>query len=288
MTPAHSTPGASRCMAAGVGGRWFRARCLAVLSVCALASAGCAVARQPAPPAIAPPLPDAATLSQVIERQRLARTSLRALARVSYSGPEDKGRARQVVLVERPARLRFEVLSALGSVFVLTADNGALAAYVPRESTVYRGQASRQNLERYARVDLSVSDAVELLLGTPPARAGRNDVVSFEAATDSIELWRELDDGAQVVWFNRALQPVAAEDRASDGTARWRAQFTAFAEEHAELPAHITIELPSDGRRIDLELSDIEVNPVLAEPLFTLATPPGAHEVQLDQVGAES
>jgi hypothetical protein len=277
-------PGAVRRMAAEVGGREFRASVLAVL--CALAG-GCAAVQPPAPPALAPPLPDAATLAQAIERQRLARTSLRALARVKYSGPEETGRARQVVLVERPARLRFEVLSAFGSVFVLTADNGTLAAYVPKESTVYRGRASRRNLERYARVDLSVPDAVELLLGTPPARDGRNAVVSFEAASDSIALWREVEDGAQVVWFNRALQPVATEERGADGTARWRARFGAFAADHAELPARIAIELPAD-RRIELELSEIEVNPVLAGPLFTFVTPPGAHDVLLDAPGAES
>ena len=78
------------------------------------------------------------------------------MARVSYSSPEESRKAKQLLIAARPDRLRFEILSPFGTVFVLTAADGALAAWAREESTVYRGSASAANLQRYAQVDLPV------------------------------------------------------------------------------------------------------------------------------------
>jgi len=254
-----------------------------------LLSAGCA-ARRPSivAPAITGPLPDADTLAGALQRQRDARISVRTLARMAYDGPEERRHAREVILAVRPARLRIEVLSPLGTVFVLTAADGALAAYARNEATLYRGRASRTNLQRYAHVNLRVSDAVELLLGTPPPRPGRNDVVSLDSGGTAIQWWRELDAGAQVVWFNGALQPVATEDRDPDGHVVWRARFSDFSAAQADMPQHIELEVPAEGRHLALDLQDIEVNPTLADSWFSLPTPPGTTEVRLDDAEATS
>jgi hypothetical protein len=228
VSAALGTPVAACRMPAGIGSRCRRATHAITLWLGGFAlvlSSGCTAVHHPPAATLAGPLPTAATLMQAVQQQREARTGLRALARVTYEGPTDHAHARQVLLVERPARLRFEVLSPLGSVFVLTTDNGTLAAYVRGEATVYRGRASRTNLERYTRVDLGVADAVELLLGVPPPRPGQHEVVSFEPTSNTIELWRELPDGAQVIWFNPALQAVATEDRDDEGRVQWRARF---------------------------------------------------------------
>jgi hypothetical protein len=250
---------------------------------------GCGPRRPVVPAAPAGPLPSAATLNAVVHDLQAARTGLRALARVSYVDPDSHGSARQVVLAERPDRLRLEVLSPLGTVFALTADDGALAVYVRGEAAVYRGRATRANLEQFAHVDLNVPDAVALLLGTPPQRAGRNEVVSFDPTEGAIELWREIDRGAQVIWFDAALLPVATEERDDGGHVLWRARFGDFDAQRAQMPRHIEIELPKEGRRVALDLQEVEVNPVLETSLFNLATPSGVKEIPLgDGVGAGS
>jgi hypothetical protein len=104
-------------------------------------------------------------------------------ARLRYSAPEESRSAKQLVIAERPDRLRFEILSPFGAVFVLTAADGALAAWTRSESTVYRGSASAENLQRYAQVDLPVATAVDLLLGTPPLRERGRRVSADEAAS---------------------------------------------------------------------------------------------------------
>jgi outer membrane lipoprotein-sorting protein len=252
-----------------------------VLTLALVFGSGCTTARPPVPASVTT-LPTVETLAAALQHQREARLSLRALARMTYEGPDERTRARQVLLVERPQRLRIELLSALGTAFVLTAGDGTLAAYVRGDSAVYRGRATRANLQRYARVDLGVADAVELLLGTAPQRSAHHEVVSFDPTSGGIQLWRETDDGAQVIWFDRSLQTTATEDRDSEGRVQWRARFESFSPSQAGMPERIAIEVPADGRRLAFELTEMEINPELAATLFTLVTPPGATEFLLE------
>jgi len=126
--------------------------------------AGCAahrtVALHPAPAF----LPSAAELEAALAARRAGVRSLRALAHLRYRGPEGADTSREAIVVARPDRLRVEVLSVFGSLFVLTADDGALTAYARQEGTVYRGQASPENLWRYARLWLPVNDLVDIVL----------------------------------------------------------------------------------------------------------------------------
>ena len=48
------------------------------------------------------------------------------------------------------------------------------------------------------------------------------------------------------------------------------------------VPTQLGIELPPSQRRIDIALSETEVNPVLADAVFALETPAGSKEVDLD------
>jgi hypothetical protein len=197
--------------------------------------------------------------------------------------PQESRRARQLVVAERPDRLRFEIFSPFGAVFVLTAADGVLAAWARDESTVYRGSASPENLQRYAQVDLPVTTAVDLLLGTPPVQADPASVVS--ADDGAVELWQDSGRLVQVVWLSPALEPLRYEQRASDGRVLLRATFGEYAAiDGVRMPTQLGIELPPEQRRLDIALTETEVNPVLADAIFALETPAGSKEVDLDQV----
>src|SRR5262249_13156660 len=167
--------------------RWSGARqaCGVAVAVLVLLG-GCAARTAQAPSLPSGPLPSAARVFAALEQRRASVRSIRAMARLHYASPEESRSAKQLVIAERPDRLRFEILSPFGAVFVLTAADGALAAWTRSESTVYRGTASAENLQRYAQVDLPVATAVDLLLGTPPLQANADGVVS--ADDDSIQL----------------------------------------------------------------------------------------------------
>src|SRR5262249_25441975 len=149
-----------------------------------------------------------------------------------------------------------------------------------------RGQASPENLWRYARLWLPVADLVDLVLGTPPRRdASHTAEVAFDTATGWICLQRALVPGAQLVWFSTTGLPLAAEERGGDGRPTWRASFDRY-QDHGGVPVatHLGLELPAWSRSMELTLEDIDVNPDLDHAVFAVQAPRGSKVVDLDRV----
>ena len=256
-----------------------RAVCLSL--TLSLLAAGCAASR-PAGLRQAPAvLPSAAELEAALATRRVAVQSLRALARLRYRDAEQSVASREAIVVARPDRVRVEVLSLFGSVFLLVADNGAMTAYARDENTVYRGQASPENLQRYVRLGLPVDELVDIVLGTPPPRTGRAQV-SFDDARGAVRLRRQLDQGAQTVWFSDATLPVATEEVGQDGAAHWRATFAAY-EDHGGVPiaTRIGLDLPTWSQSMEIALQDVEVNPTLDGSIFAFQPPFGSKVVDI-------
>lgn len=260
----------------------MRRAAIAVL-LTAVALAGCSVRPTPGPPSpVAAPV-DAQAIVAADATRRAALRGLRAWARLAYQSPEESHRAKQLLVAERPDRLRMEIFSPFGAVFVLAAADGSLTAYDRGASTVYRGAASADNLRRYTQMDLPVAGAVDLLLGTPPIDAAEPGIVSVDG--DAIELWRgTADGGARVVWYSPALLPVRYEEQDRDGRVRLRAAYEGYTPVDGVVVAtQLHIELPPTQQRIDMTLSDVEVNPPLGDGVFALQTPSGSAVVDLDR-----
>ena len=257
----------------------WRPRIIPVLLLCAGCAATRPLASHPAPSS----LPSAAELQAALAARRAALHSLRGIAHLRYRSPEESSSSREAIIVARPDRLRVEVLSMFGSLFVLTAEHGTMMAYARQEDTVYQGQASSENLWRYARLALPVSDIVDIVLGTPPLRQVRRARVSFDDRSGWVRLDQESDDAAQIVWFNELQMPTAAEERGSDGRPCWRARFDDY-ESNAGLSVatRIRLESPAVSRTMEIALGDVDVNPPLERSAFTFPIPPGSKVVDLD------
>jgi outer membrane lipoprotein-sorting protein len=258
---------------------------LAAVLCAAVLWSGCAAVRGPVAAVPPPVLPTAAELRAVLAQRREHVRSLRALAHIRYRDPEESNSSREAIAVARPDRLRVEVLSLFGSVFVLVADDGALTAYARRDNTVYRGHASPENLWRYVRLTLPVHDLVDLVLGTPPPRQAEESRVSFDAPSGSIRLRQDSARGAQVVWFSPAALPLGAEEQGVDGQTQWRARFGDYEDQNGfALATHIALEVPEWQRSLEIALEDVDLNPKLDASVFAVQTPPGAKVVNLDSV----
>lgn len=263
----------------------MRRQYIAVLT--AMLLAGCALREPPKPPPAAgmPSNPRLAVerITASMSARRAALQGFRSLAQLTYRTAENAQRAKHVIVAQRPDRLRFEVLSLLGSVFVLTARDGQLTAYVPRESTVYRGAASRANFARYTRVDLSVHSAIDLLLGTPPL--SRDGATSVALDQGLLRFTQDNGGRTQLAWFDGDLTLVRYESRAADGHVTVRASFAAY-ERIGGIPiaTRLHLELPDAAEQIEIALREPEVNPVLPDTLFTLAAPRGSREVDIDRL----
>jgi hypothetical protein len=244
---------------------------------------GCAASRPPSVHRPPGPLPSVAQLDAALAARRSALQGLRALARLRYTDGPDTTSARQAVVVARPDRVRVEVLSMLGTAFLLVADHGQLTAYVRDEHTVYRGTASPRNLARYARIGLPIEALVDLLLATPPAGdGGRRADVSFDPQRGAVLLQRTSDGETYRVWFSDTALPVAAEVCDAAGDTEWRARFEEYREAGGlAVATHVGVELPASAQAMDLVLQDVDVNPPVDPSVFALQVPPGSRLVEL-------
>ena len=223
-------------------------------------------------------------MTEALAQRREAVRSVRGLARLRVRDGSQSNSSREALVVERPDRLRVEVLSALGAVFVLTTDNGTLTAYARNENTLYHGTASPENLARYAGLGLPVTALVDLVLGTPPPSQSTAGTVGFDKASGWTGLSESVPDGIRITWFSSSQVPVLVEQRDGRGDVLWRASFGQYEDHRGLLVAtQIGLEVPAASRSIEIILENVDVNPTLDDSLFVLATPPGSRVVSLDQ-----
>jgi len=242
---------------------------------------GCA-GKQPVPrPAAPEQLPTVFEIDSLLTERRNALRSVRALARLQYRHPDGSSSSREAIAISRPDRMRVEVLSLFGAVFVLTAQDGRFIAYARQENTVYQGTASPENMWRYARIGLPVVDLVDLVLGTPPQRTEVWSHVSFDEESGWVQLSQELQGGIQAVWLEGNL-PQAAEYRDEFGDVQWRAYFSEYRSiGSVPIATHIRLEVPDAEHSVEIALSDIDVNPELDPSIFRVEAPAGARVVEL-------
>src|SRR5262249_15731233 len=111
------------------------ARRVLALAAALTSAVGCA-ARQPG--SAIPTLAAEAAIRSLIERDHLL-TSLQTPAIMEYSGPSGHVRAREQVIVRRPASLRMDVMSPLGVALIVAGDNRQIAVFNPSNNTLIRG-----------------------------------------------------------------------------------------------------------------------------------------------------
>jgi len=254
-----------------------------VLAAVAASQVGCSAVRR-TPRVVAPSeLPSAAALTARLTERQGALRALRSIARLRLREGDETTTTRQVLLVSRPDRFRIEVMSILGTVFIMTADEQSFRAYTPGEKSFIRGTPDRNVLARYARIDLDVRELIDLLLASPVLPSSDDAVASFDEATGWTGLTIRADAGERVYWFagDGPLVAITAVD--SDGDIEWQAQFDEYQVLDGIALAHrIEVDFPGRQRHMAIRLQDPEVNPSMDASLFTLKAVDGVPVVDLD------
>lgn len=265
-------------------GRLFGARRLAVMLAAGLLGlAGCTTV---APPPTAPAGPgkrwQASDLIDAIALRRSQFRSLRALARVDYSGPDGKTGFQEAILVQRPDRLRLETLTILGAILIVTVNDKEIVGYHPREGLFLRGERTKENLFRYTQIPLELDEITMLLVGLPPVDAkltwrqeesgvvfsadGRKtDFVAFESEQAVPTLWERFDDTGA----------VTLSARFSDYRKTAQGLF----------PSRIFVEAPPQRRKLDIRFEEPELNAALPAELFFQDKPVHAQELSIEALG---
>lgn len=241
-----------------------------------LLSLACAGARPPIERPLGDGDPRPAALLEALAREGESRRALRGVAKLSIDGPGGSGRARQIVLVERPARLRVEILGLLDQTVGLLVTDGVHYRVVRSDRSVERGAVHAALLAEVAGIALAPELAVRVLLGAPldaDARSQRGAALGDDAVrvflAPGAGLEREMldfDADAQLRRWARlgADGEPLLEARYDD----WRAT--------GGVPFPFALELVDHTSETTARIawSDVELDPALAPSLFDVRTAP--------------
>lgn len=209
-------------------------------------------------------------------------TSVQGLAKVKVHTPEKSLNGTQVILAEKPNRLRAETLSPFGSpLLLLAADGKNLGVLLPSRNIFYTGEATPANLGRFVRIPLRLTDLISVLLYQPPMIDTLSEE-AFELQDGGWLLVRYSSPRRQELIFNHARQLVEVSYYDRDELFL-KINYGQFSEEGGRFPHLFGIELPEAKTTARLEFSDLEINGELRPGIFQLKPPEGATIVSLDE-----
>jgi len=252
-----------------------------LLAVTLLGAVACATVKPPAPEDTTPKVwQSGELLNALLQRQEQFR-SLRALARVSYSGPDGRNGFQEAVLVERPDRLRLETITYLGAVLIVTVNDKEIAGYHTREGVFLRGERSKENLARYTQIPLELDEITKLLLGLPPV-----DGTASEQNGNGLAFSRQRGGRDVVTFASHLPAPTRWERLTSGGKVEMTAEFADYAQTASGFfPLKIVFETQSPKRRLEIRYQEPELNAALPANLFSQQTPAHVKELPIEALG---
>ncbi|MCK4621904.1 MAG: hypothetical protein KAT62_06775 [Desulfuromonadales bacterium] len=198
--------------------------------------------------------------------------SLDGTAKVSMTVKGKIFSSQQFLLVEKPDRLRADVLTGFGQLILqLTADGKELSVFMhtPVPSRFLRGPATAENLARFTRVPLATEDMVRLLLYEPPLITYQQAEVVAEGNT--LLLCLNNQKFRQELLFDRYLRFVGCRYFSQEGIFL-EVLYDKFNERDA-FPRKIQIKLAEEDTKVVFIFSDLQTNVRIEPERFTLEIP---------------
>ncbi len=192
------------------------------------------------------------------------RRSMRALAALKLESPSGGGSLREVIVAERPARLRLETLNLLGQTqAVLVTDGERFSFYDGSEFE--EGAVGAGLLRDRLGIDLEPEEAVRVLLADPHL------VSAPPSAVYAWEQQRVAEFPGQRVRFAPTGDLLSVEALEESGEVRWAAEYGRWRDvDGGRYPFSMLLRFPRSRVSAEIKLEDVDLNPVLAPALFTL------------------
>lgn len=214
-------------------------------------------------------------------------TSIKAEARVTQWG--DRGRIRGTVLMflERPNRVRFDVMTQVGPAAVLTSDGQTFQLSDLREGAFLHGPTCPENIARLLGISVDAENVLRVLTGDTPmieatqqsmqCRDGRYVVslVAADGTTQEVsfsvdEADREKPASEQHLTLRRSTE------RAPDGKRRWEATYDDYIDvEGQSFPTNIRFVDDVHGADTSVRVKSISLDPDVPEGAFQQVPSPG-------------
>jgi hypothetical protein len=202
--------------------------------------------------------------------------SLRGSARVSLDGARGASFARQLLALERPARLRVEVLGLLNQrIAVLATDGERYDLYRSESGAVESGEIRASVLWEVAGVPLTPEEAVGVLLGTPRMqRTGGEIIDAVESADAAVRF--EIR-GSDLYWFVLefdAQELLSGYELAGPEGALFQVRYHDYREVSGTRFAHrVELDFPFSEVHAEVRFGGVQLNPVFSDGIFRLELP---------------
>ncbi|MDX2495763.1 MAG: hypothetical protein QNK27_12440 [Desulfuromusa sp.] len=196
-------------------------------------------------------------------------SSLDGTANVSLKRGEKYLSSQQFLLIQKPNRLRADVLTGFGQLVLQIASDGKkLSAFL--NTTVpgrfLRGPASYENMFRFIKVPLAVEDLLTLLLYDPPLIAHQHSSVSVSSGGLTLTLMGI--NNRQELLFDRQLRLMGCRYSRS-GEMFLSVDFKNLSGIDM-FPHQVVIDIPLEQTRVNVEFSDLQVNASIDAARFAL------------------
>ena len=260
-------------------------RFLLVLLGLVVLSGSSACSRRPVATGPAVPLPneEAVRLLDDLESSQQSIVRYQAVLKVRGEGPEGRFSATELVVFERPGRVRVELLATFGaSRWIAVTDGGEITVLFPRSREYLQESAVEDVVSALLGIRLRPEEVMAILAGSGlplgeanPARAER------VGERVRVVLSGEPPDGP-----DERVDIERGQVREAVGS-RYRVVYpTDWKQMGRTAPERI--ELASDQIEISLTVEDLDINVRLDPEAFTISIPEGAARLGVAEIGGEA
>jgi outer membrane lipoprotein-sorting protein len=214
--------------------------------------------------------------------------SLQTPAVMEYSGANGHFKAREQVVVRRPASLRVEAMSPLGVALVVAADGGQVAVFDPSKNTLARGAATAATLDRFAQIPMAPQQAVRLLLGLSPDSAmlafppsGWNDQGDMKVLR-----YARPDGTSNELGFS-GQHLVLVRSNLPGGKTGYEVRYSEYRDIGGiEFPYQVEASFPATGTTVKLRYERPIIDGNIDDSLFVLSPGPKTKQLNLSKHSA--
>lgn len=215
-------------------------------------------------------------LLEELERKESSVARYQAVLKVRGKGPEGRFNATQILVFERPDRMRVELLGAFGSTRWTTVALGEeIVVYIPSRRQFLKETDVARVVGVLLGVTLGTEEIMAMLSGTGLPIRGRRASRAFRRG-ETIRI--ELEEGSLEVEEGQVQVAAGLHYRVSYPT-RWKAL-------GRQVPDRINLE--TADLQASLKIEDLDVNIPLKPEVFFLALPDDAQRLELHQIGGEA
>jgi len=235
-------------------------------------------------PLLLPGIPPAEEILQQVDARQQALQGLKGLAEVKVSSSQNALRGQQVLFARRPAFLRVETLSPLGTpVLYAVTDGQKLNLYQPGENRYYQGLFRASSLSLALPPDLSPPEVVSFLLGGTPKMNYEKASIAAERKEGLwvLELQSPSQGEIQTLWVHPQSFYIVHAEFSRPGFS-YRVAFDDFRRTGEILfPRRMLLTSADPPTKIEVEFQEMELNPEWEAHDFLLPIPRGAKVLPL-------